>query len=509
MTQTHDVLDEMAAADDEGSCPDDALPTHHLDQDDGRQRGVRPHSGGDRTDVGGLIVVKRCAKYPLQPSPAQSEVLARQAAAARALWNLIHSHYTFHEASKRWPSWAASDAAIRQARKDIDWLAVLPAQAAQQVLKAYRQAWSNYWNGTHGRPTWKTRRAPRAVDVPQARDLNFTRLNGKWATVAVPKVGAVKVRMHCDIPERVTGARVVRAAAGWVLVVRGENRVVEPRQRRAERGSVGIDRGVTHTLALSDGSFIDQAATLAAGERKRLYRLERRAARQRAGKPRGHKASRRLLRTYSQIAGLKARQARRRYDFAHQASAALVGTGVSTLVVEDLRVKNMTRTAKGTVDAPGVNVKQKSGLNRSILDQGWTQILTMLTYKADQAGARVTRVRPHGTSQTCHRCGSTAARQRENQAVFRCADPTCGWTGNADTNAAIVIKQRGQEVALQDVEPNATRQATKRQKPENRRLTTAASTETAPFRERRLHSNDGHKACYDPAPVRTAKRADR
>jgi hypothetical protein len=130
---------------------------------------------------------------------------------------------------------------------------------------------------------------------------------------------------------------------------------------------------------LSDGSFIDQGATLTSGEQKRLYRLERKAARQRAGTPRGGKPSRRLLRTYTQIAGVKARQARRRYDFAHQVTAALVATGVATLVVEDLRVKNMTRSASGTVEEPGVNVKQKSGLNRSILNQGWTQILRLLT----------------------------------------------------------------------------------------------------------------------------------
>lgn len=411
------------------------------------------------------MVVKRCVKYPLTPSPAQAQMLGQQADAARALWNLIHAHHTFHAASKRWPSWSDSDAAIRQARKDIDWVALLPAQAAQQVLKAYKQAWSNYWNGSHGRPTWKSRRARRAVDVPQARDLNITRLNGKWAIVAIPKVGTVKVRMHRGLPERVTGARVVREATGWMLVVRGENQVIKPRRRRAERGSIGIDRGVAHTLALSDGSFLDQPATLRGGERKRLYRLECKAARQRAGKARGAKPSSRMLRTYTQVERVRARQARRRYEFAHQVSAALVATGVAALMVEDLRVKNMTRSAKGTLDAPGVNVKQKSGLNRSILDQGWTQILTLLTYKADQAGARVIAVRPHGTSQTCHRCGSTAPGQRENQAVFRCADPACGWTGNADTNAAIVIKQRGQEVVLQDVEPNAARQATKRQNP--------------------------------------------
>jgi putative transposase len=420
---------------------------------------------GDTAKVSEMIVVKRCVKYPMAPSSAQSDVLDRQTSAARALWNLIHAHHTFYEGSKRWPSWTESDTAIRQARKDIDWLAVLPAQAAQQVLKAYKQAWLNYWNGTHGRPTWKTLRARRAVDVPQARDLNLTPLNGRWATVAVPKVGAVKVRLHRATPERVTGARVVREATGWLLVVRGENRMVKPRQRRAERGSIGIDRGVTHTLAMSDGSFIDQRATLAAGEKRRLYRLERHAARQRAGKPRGRRASKRLLRTYTQIAAVKARQARRRYEFAHQASAALVAAGVATLVVEGLRVQNMTRSAKGTTDTPGVNVKQKSGLNRSILDQGWTQILALLTYKADQAGARVVAVRPHGTSQTCHQCRSTAKGQRESQALFRCANPACGWTGNADTNAAIVIKHRGQEVAAQDVEPNATRQAMKRQNP--------------------------------------------
>lgn len=411
------------------------------------------------------MVVKRCVKYPLAPSQAQDLVLRQQADAGRALWNLIHAHHTFHAASRRWPSWVESDAAIRQGRTDMDWLAILPAQAAQQVLKAYKQAWSNYWNGSHGQPAFKSRRARRAVDVPQARDLNVTRLNGKWATVAIPKVGAVKVRLHRGMPERVTGARVVREATGWMLVIRGENQVVTPRPRRRERGSVGIDRGVTHTLALSDGSFLDQPATLAAGEKKRLYRLERKAARQRAGGHRGRRPSGRARRTYDQIGRLKARQARRRYEFAHQATASLVSAGVATLVVEDLRVTNMTRSAKGTLDAPGVNVKQKSGLNRSILDQGWTQILRLLTYKADQAGARVIKVRPHGTSQTCHRCGSTAPGQRENQAVFRCADPACGWTGNADTNAAIVIKQRGQEVALQDVEPNATRQAMKRQNP--------------------------------------------
>jgi hypothetical protein len=77
-------------------------------------------------------------------------------------------------------------------------------------------------------------------------------------------------------------------------------------------------------------------------------------------------------------------------------------------------------------DIDWLAVKQKSGLNRSILDQGWTQILALLTYKADQAGARVVAVRPHGTSQTCHQCRSTAKRQRENHALFDVRTPHAG-----------------------------------------------------------------------------------
>ena len=167
-----------------------------------RVRGV-----GHPVDVSELMTVKRCVKYPLTPSRAQAQTLVAQANAARVLWNLIHAHHTFHEASRRWPSWTEADAAVRQARKDIDWLAVLPAQAAQQVLKAYVQAWKNYWGGTHERPTWKSRRARRAVDVPQARDLNITRLNRKWGTVQIPKVGVCKIRLHRALPEKVTGAR--------------------------------------------------------------------------------------------------------------------------------------------------------------------------------------------------------------------------------------------------------------------------------------------------------------
>lgn len=416
-------------------------------------------------------VLKRCRKYPVLLTRAQEKAVSAQADAARTLWNLVHAYYTFHEHSRRYPSWGQIDAEIKRARREIDWLGVLPAQAAQQVLRTYRQAWENRWGGTHARPTWKSRRVRGAVDIPQARDLNLRRLNGRWGTVQIPKVGVVKIRMHQSPPDRITGARLVREATGWFLVLRGEVTAPMPAPRDRDTETLGVDRGIVHTLATTHDAgpaFIDQPATLTPGETKRLYRLERRAARQKRTHTRGTPISNRLARTYTQIGALRARQARRRYDFAHQASATLVGLGYGTYAIENLSVTNMTRSARGTITNPGTGVAAKAGLNRAITNQAWTQIDRLLTYKTEQDGALLVRVRPHGTSTTCHRCGNNAPEQRENQATFRCANTACGWVGNADINAAHNIRTRGQELTSQDAEPNGTSQAVKRQPPKRR-----------------------------------------
>lgn len=106
------------------------------------------------------------------------------------------------------------------------------------------------------------------------------------------------------------------------------------------------------------------------------------------------------------------------------------------IVVEDLKILNMMASASGTVEEPGVNVSQKRGLNRSIAGQAWGRTVEFLTYKTAGRGGLVAKVRPHGTSQECHRCHTTTPRSRETQSRFACKNPACGWIGNADTNAA-------------------------------------------------------------------------
>lgn len=378
----------------------------------------------------------------LDISAAQAARLDGQAHTARALWNLLHEYFTFRQG--RFATLKDCDAAIRQARHEIDWMGQLPAQAAQAVLKAYRQAWANFLNPGHPacRPTFKTRiRSRLAVDVPQARDLQIKRLNRRWGAVNLPKVGRVRFRWTKDLPGvakggpagRITGARLVKDAHGWTVVFRVELEVPAPAQHPGP--SVGIDRGVTVALALSDGTMHEHDPWLSGGERERLRRLEKKAARQRRARTPGQPTSHRLTRTYAQIAKARAITKRRALDWQHQTTTELA-TAFSVIVVEELKITNMIRSARGTVEQPGTNVAQKAGLNRAISGEAWGRTVALLEYKTADRGGQVVKVPAPGTSQTCHQCGHRDPGNRTGT-VFACTNPACGWVGHADSNAAI------------------------------------------------------------------------
>jgi transposase len=159
------------------------------------------------------------------------------------------------------------------------------------------------------------------------------------------------------------------------------------------------------------------------GEAARLRRLQRRLARAKRG-------SARRTRVKAAIARVKAREADRRRDWVERTSTMLAAR-FDVIRVEDLRIRNMTRSAAGTVEAPGRNVAQKAGLNRSILANGWGLLVARLEHKAP---GRVEKINPAYTSQRCSRCGHVDPDNRKSQAVFECT--SCRFRCNADVNAA-------------------------------------------------------------------------
>jgi putative transposase len=208
------------------------------------------------------------------------------------------------------------------------------------------------------------------------------------------------------------------------------------------RPGCGVDFGVKVAAYVSDETQGRQMApTLTDGEQGRLLGLQRRKARQAtwATKHNGGTYSHRLRRTLGKIADLKARQARRRLDFTHKLTTDLAKNH-GWVAIEDVKVKGMTRSSKGTVEVPGSNVAHKAGLNRSILDNIPGERRRQLAYKVLTFGSELRPVPAPYTSQRCSACGLSDPKNRVGCGrEFACVH--AGHADHADRNAALNIRK--------------------------------------------------------------------
>ena len=218
---------------------------------------------------------------------------------------------------------------------------------------------------------------------------------------------------------------------------------------RTGDGVIGIDRGCVHTLALSDGTFMNMPKPSKA-ELKRLKYLQRRMARQdRTNEARGGRTakfvSKRRQKTLSRFNTLQGRIVRRRNDWIEKTTTRLARANI-LIAMEDLDIQAMTRKPKPKLDPdnPGRylhnGAKAKAGLDRSILSNCWGHTLKRLNDKTAANGGKLVIVPAAYTSQTCHQCGHVAKENRDSQAVFHCVE--CGYQTNADINAAMNILSR-------------------------------------------------------------------
>jgi putative transposase len=372
-------------------------------------------------------------KYRLYPTPGQESVLMRHCSDSRTIWNVALEQFNGSRRVdiKTW------DKQLSEARAEFDWLRDGSSSVQQAALRDLRQALKNWWsNPAHfRRPTWRSYRKGSMGFV--VRDLTATRLSRKWGEITIPKAGRVRFRWTRALPNDAKSARVTQDRAGrwYVSVVSGQ-----PEFPREQTGAVvGLDFGVTHTATTSQGDHLDMPELLTHGEDHRLRRLQRRMARQQKG-------SNRRQRTKIAIARLKARERDRRKDWIEQTSTTLV-RDYDHISIEDLQVKNLLRSASGTIEEPGKNVAQKRGLNRGIHSAAWSVLRTRIEQKASAATSHVLvmAVNPAYTSQRCAACGHTEGANRESQAVFSCR--SCGHTANADVNAARNINAAGLAVS--------------------------------------------------------------
>ena len=349
--------------------------------------------------------------------------MLRHCSDARYVWNLaVEQHAWWKPGRKSAPGYLEQSRQLTTARAGNQWLREGSQTVQQQALRDFDQAMRNFFNGTHRRPTWRKagRHEGFLVTGTPGRGWDLRRLNRKWAQVQIPKVGWVRFRLSGPLPDDVKSFRVTRDRAGrWHVtfaVIPG------PVPAPGNGEVVGIDRGVKVSAALSTGEMLTVPG-LTAREATRMLRLERKLARAKRGSARRGNAK-------NQVARMKAREADRRKDWVEQTSTD-IARRFDVVRVEDLNIRGMTRSAKGTAEAPGRNVAAKAGLNRRIGKSGWGALVRRLE---DKAPGRVEKVPPAYTSQRCSACGHVAKENRENQADFLCT--ACGYACNADVNAA-------------------------------------------------------------------------
>ena len=385
---------------------------------------------------------------------ADQQVYAEQVSGiCRAVWNTGLDQRRQYRQRRAWINYPVQCRELADAKTDPDlaWLAEAPGHCLQQTLKDLDKACRT--NGT-----WKVKFRSKAkwspsFRFPEGKQMRVRRLSKRWGQVNLPKFGQVRFRWTRDLGGTIRSATLTRDGAHghWYVSLLVEDGVMGPTVDPT-LPEVGIDRGVTVALALSDGRMLDQDFT-SSRDKAAIVRLQQQAARQhrpRVPGTRGRKGrrapSKRWLRTQARITKKLAKQRRRRDDFTTKTASALTRDH-SLIVVENLRVANMTRRAAPKPDPvePGAflpnRAAAKSGLSRAILGKGWGKFLLALHHQARYTGTRIVLVPAAFTSQRCHQCQHVSAENRESQASFRCT--RCAWHGNADTNAALNILAAG------------------------------------------------------------------
>ena len=379
--------------------------------------------------------IQKTYKYRLYPTEEQQQKLDQQFAAIRWIYNAALEQRVTYGRRKGTDAFyrESSFNYVRQDKElswqdlkqdaDLAWISdCLLKDTATYALQDLDKAYTNFFKTGAGYPKpWRfldNNSYKAKIYVGKHLNLVF----GK-DTVKLPKVGRVKYTKHKKFGSLVTTATVIREGSEYYICVTSKIPLKEANHQGA---CVGIDLGVTVPMATSDGLALPKNAALDALE-KRYRKFQKRFARK------TNKQSNRRKRIKAELAGIKRHQTRVRKSNIHKATTELAKT-YSYIAIEDLKVKNMTASAKGSAEEHGKNVKAKAGLNREILNVSPYMMREKLAYKTVWYGSHLETVDPKYTSQTCSSCGHVSRENRTTQARFECQE--CGYKDNADVNAA-------------------------------------------------------------------------
>ena len=378
--------------------------------------------------------MKRMQAYQFQLLPKNKHLAHINASlgANRFVWNKLLAMNLYRLEQKQSILWYQEMAwmiTLWKQSEDYAFLNQAPAQSLQQTAKALDRAFRDAFDNKqpHKRLPQFKRLNKREAGMKYPQHIVLDQGN---AVIKIPKLGWVKYRNSRDVLGKIKNVTISRKHDLYMLSIQTE-RDVEPPSHPSST-AVGIDLGVVHFASLSDGVVIAPKHSFKVLSDK-LAKAQRKLKSKVKISNNWKKQQKRIQKVHTKIAYV-------RQDFLHQTSNT-ISKNHAMIVMEDLKIANMSKSASGTIEAPGRKVAQKSGLNRSILDQGWGEFRRQLAYKQEWRGGMVVYVDPRHTSQTCPICGHRAKENRLTQEEFRCLE--CFFEGNADSVASQNILSRG------------------------------------------------------------------
>ena len=407
--------------------------------------------------------ISKAYKFRLEPNAEQEVILNNLVGSARFVWNqmLAISFEMFAKNEFINATNLVNKIMDIKANPDFAFLKTSSnAVSLQQKVRDLASAWSRFFDPkVHARLKENNRKPrktkclkladgteiqlrplmPRFKRKSDGRDSirlvqfdKYCRVNGN--RVKLPNgIGLVKFKKSQEIIGVIKNITISKKSGQWYVSFGTEREVETP--THPSKTAIGIDLGITKFITTSNADIIQPKNSFKANQVK-IARLQRQLSRKVLFSNNWKKQNRKIQKLHHHIANI-------RHDYLHKISTD-ISKNHAMIVCEDLKVVNMSGSASGTLENKGRNVKAKSGLNKSILDQGWSMALTMLEYKQQWQGGLLIKVNPRYTSQTCFECKHVAKENRRTQAKFECVE--CGYIANADVNAARNILAAGHAV---------------------------------------------------------------
>jgi len=366
-------------------------------------------------------------KFQIEPNGEQIRAMRQYAGNARKIWNLaLNRQQELQTAGEKFTNSFGMNNWLPVWKQEFSYLCDSPSQTRQQVTKDLAAAYKNFFEKRADFPQFKKKgRSSDSFRFPQGFEIDEANRR-----IRLPKLGWIRYRKSRGIIGLAKNITVSCVAGKWYASIQTEREVGQP--LHPSTSIVGLDAGITLFATLSDGTMFEPVNALRTSAAK-MAKYQRRMSRKVKFSSNWKKAKARITKLHQRVAHT-------RNDFLHKTSN-IISKNHAMVVIEDLKVTNMSKSASGTLEAPGRNVNAKSGLNKSILDQGWGEFRRQLEYKQAWLGGEVFAVNPRNTSRTCPACGHISAENRKTQSQFECVE--CGYAENADLNAAINILRAG------------------------------------------------------------------